>query len=232
MVAGPAARVHVVVDESLHPDWVRAFARRGVTLWVQTHSNTLAASTLENVARFDAAFIQLRPPLTEADARVFARVPRAGVWASLSDAVALKGRLPGARKVALELPSVLTDETRQQVDGVHPWAVRWPVPQEADVLTWAWFQQLDGLKVAALEFEAAPEVCQAVRQRGATVQSRSARCAAAGWWVVNPAVGIDLVHRALLEAPATQLWLVVGADERLAKAAKTLLAQLSDDPGR
>src|SRR6266700_7350782 len=68
-LAPQGTRVHVKASEDLDPDRLRALARPGVTVWLSTRSNLLKVSTMENLNRFDGAFIQLRAPVTQSQAR-------------------------------------------------------------------------------------------------------------------------------------------------------------------
>ena len=231
-IAGPPPAIHVVVDEAVHPDVLRGFARKGITLWLQTRSNTLAASVVENVARFDSALIQLRPPLKDADARVFARLPKAGLWARPDEALALKGKLPGARKVAIELSGMLSDSVLATVKTVRPWLTRWQVPADADVLMWGQFAQLDGLKVARVADALTPEACERLKVQSVAVEAPGTTCLTGGWLLVDPSAEFKAVQQVTLKNPTVQLVFLVGADSDRARKARELISQLTDAPLR
>src|SRR5437879_653198 len=75
-LAAPSLAVHVLAHEDLDPDRLRSLARPRVTLWLSTGSNVLRASTLDNLRRFESAYVALRAPITESQARSFEKIPR------------------------------------------------------------------------------------------------------------------------------------------------------------
>ncbi|MFP2923691.1 hypothetical protein ACLESO_00450 [Pyxidicoccus sp. 3LG] len=104
-LALPGYRLHLVVDESVDADTLRALVGGGTVLWLRTRSNMLRDSTVEAVARFPEAYVQVRPPLREAHADQLRRAPRAGAWVdseSLKQGTGWLHRL-GPRLVAVDV---------------------------------------------------------------------------------------------------------------------------------
>jgi len=97
-----SVRVHLRASEELEPDHLRALARQNVTLWLSTRSNTLRASTLETINKFGEAWIALRAPVRESDARQLSKVPRAGLWIDAKDLDGAR-RVLGPRRLAINL---------------------------------------------------------------------------------------------------------------------------------
>ncbi|NMO13852.1 hypothetical protein HPC49_46315 [Pyxidicoccus fallax] len=149
----PGYRLHLVVDESVDADTLRALAGSGTVLWLRTRSNMLRDSTVEAVALFPEAYVLFRPPLLEAHADQFRRAPRAGVWVgseSLGKGVGWHSRL-GPRRVAVEVRGPLDTEVARKVAALRPARVTW-LPGEADATLAGWGElaQLPGTKVLAL----------------------------------------------------------------------------------
>ena len=67
---------------------LRALAGSGTVIWLRTRSNMLRDSTVEALALFPEAYVQLRPPVKEEQVRQLRRAPRVGAWL---DAQALDG---------------------------------------------------------------------------------------------------------------------------------------------
>lgn len=228
--------VHVVASDDLDPDLLRALARRDVTLWLRTHSNTLRDSTVEHLARFDVAFVQLRPPLKPVDAKVLAKAPRAGVWAAAADAPDLVGRLPGARQLAVEVVATWPEELDAVLARVRPAIVRFSPAGPVDVLSWGRFLAAPGRKIYApdsadqLALECAtseagvptPEVHVATLM---TLASRLFPCAEGTRVVVEPPVDPWLLQSLVVRVPRLEL-VVRAPDDATAREAKKLLDAL------
>lgn len=146
-LAWPGLAIHVVVSEHIETDRLRALARPGVRLWLKTTSNTIRDSTLEQLGRFDEAWVELRGQLKPVDARVFARAPRVGMWVSLADAAMLAGRLPGARRLAVQHDGPLGDAEAGRLMALNPAFTRWKPSGPIDLLSWSSFRALPGRKV-------------------------------------------------------------------------------------
>ena len=121
-------RVHVRVHEELDADRLRELARPGVTLWLSTRSNTLRASMVENVARFDSAWVQLRWPLKPVDANVFSKLPKAGAWLE-PEGLPMASRF---RRVAISLKGPLDEALLAKVSAARPAELRW-VPEGGEL---------------------------------------------------------------------------------------------------
>lgn len=124
--------VHVVASDELEPDVLRALARPGVTLWLETSSNTLRDSTLDSVLRFERVWVQLRAPITASAWKGLAKIPRAGIWVAVTPALDLT--LRGVRPVALEVRGAFDGALVGRADEL------WWLPTEApDLLEWSRF---------------------------------------------------------------------------------------------
>lgn len=163
----PGYRLHLVVDESVEADALSALAGSGTVLWLRTRSNMLKNSTVEALARFPEAYVQLRPPLKEEQVQQLRRAPRAGVWL---EAQALTGaglhRL-GPRRIAVELRGALDAELARRIAGLRPSRIAWfPGSTEVTLETWGLFAQLPGSKLLALSGPVA-DACPEVPRRAA-----------------------------------------------------------------
>jgi hypothetical protein len=228
--------VHVIVDERLEPDLIRSLARPQVTLWLTTDSNVLKESTLENVARFDTAWIQLRAPLSLSVANTFRRTPRAGVWAhSLQEAKQLNGRLPGVRRMAIELSGVSVDW--EALRALRPSFLRWRPGGEIDLLSWSTFLQVKaGRKLVQLDGDSVPQIC---RERspftpGVYIAIGSAMslskdvfpCGKGNMIALSPSTELWLLTALAVRDPSSELIFEVGSDVEKARALIQVLPQL------
>ncbi|WP_224246066.1 hypothetical protein [Hyalangium gracile] len=147
----PGYRLHLVVDESVEADALRALAGSGTVLWLRTKSNTLRESTIEALARFPEAYVQLRPPLKEAHVRQLRGAPRVGAWL---EAQALSGpglHWLGSRRAAVEIRGGLDAELARRVGALRPSRILWlPGASEVSLEAWGAFAQLPGSKLLAL----------------------------------------------------------------------------------
>ncbi|MDP1824716.1 MAG: hypothetical protein Q8L48_15785 [Archangium sp.] len=226
-------RVHVRAHEDLDPDRLRDLARPGVTLWLTTRTNTLRASTLENVARFDTAWVQLRAPLKPFDASVFSKLPHAGAMLE-ADALGLAGR---TRRAVVSLRGPIDEALAAKVRAAKPAEVRWVPEGEVDLLAWSQFRQLPGRRVIV----AAPQMLLPVKcaQRSNADPSMELHvasllalssdvypCGTGTRVVVQPEVETWLLQSLLVRDPSVELVVDVGADPARAIAARGLLERL------
>ncbi len=229
----PSVRVSVVVHEDVHPDFLRGLARPDVTLWLQTRSNTLRASTLENVARFDEAFVQVRAPLSSTDSRTFAKVPKLGVWVEASQ-LAVVARLPGARRVAIDVAGPLDAALADRLSAAKPSIIRWAPDAEVDVLQWGLFRQLPGRKIVVLPPSALRVINCADRSATQpsieldlasvlTMNSDVFPCGRAPRVIVRPSVDHWMLQSLVVRDPSVELVVVIGRDEKAASETKLLL---------
>lgn len=238
----PALRVHVRAHEDLDPDRLRALARPGVTLWLDTRSNTLRSSTLEHLARFDHAWVRLRAPLKAFDAATFARLPAVGAWVGPMELEAAR-RLPGARRVAVELQGALDEATLARVEAARPAELRWTPPGPLTLLDWAQLAQVSGRRVVVPGPGAVlPVRCDARRPGEPTLELHVASllavsadlfpCGQGTRVVVAPDAEPWLLQSLVTRDPSVELILEVGASSPRASAAATLLERLGLTPSR
>lgn len=238
-----APRVHVRVHEELDPDRLRELARPGVTLWLATRSNTLRDSTLENVARFDAAWVQLRPPLEPVDARVFSKAPSAGAWLVGAEGLELGSRLPGARRFVVSIEGPLDEALLERLSRARPAELTWTPPAELDLLTWGQLKRLPGRRVIVAPPQLLlPVRCDERRAGDPTLELHVASllslssdvfpCGVGTRVVVQPGTEAWLLQSLLVRDPSVELVIDVGADPIRARGARALLDQLQLGPSR
>lgn len=234
-----APRVQVRASDAVDVDLLGALAQPGVTLWLRTSSNTIKASLVERLARFDAVWIQVRAPLKPVDARVWAAVPRAGAWVDVASLAEVK-KLPGARRVAVELAGPLTDEVLDALRSARVDEVRWAPAGEVDLLRWSQFSQLRGRRVlVAPPGETWPVTC--AQRAGPSVELHLSSLLAAssevfpcggGARVVVPADTDDwLLHSLVLRDPSVEL-VVEASDDAAARGARALVERLQLSPDK
>lgn len=242
-LALPGYRVHVLASEDLEPDRLRSLARDGVVLWLRTRTNLLRASTLETVAQFSQAWVELRPPITEVEARQLARAPSVGVW---TDARHLRGvgwhRL-GPRPLALRVAGPLVPSLAGQLAAARPRWIEWdPGGTLPDLLGWGELEQLSGTKVVDVGalggMAALSSTCAAGPSgrlaAGSRIQLRvqpggeaiALRCGVGVRVRVSPRVTERELRAIHLAHPAAELEVDVGQDEATAFAARGLLGRL------
>ncbi len=232
-IAPPSLRVHVRAHEDLEPDTLRSFARPRVTLWLETRSNVLRASTLENLRRFDAVFVRLRAPVTETQARALEAAPRAGVWleATQLDGKGLS-RVLGPRPLAVKLDGALDEVVFERLVRAKPQWVEWAPPGDVDVMSFSLLKQLPGRKLVS---GLPPRACAAsddgpaARAHLATLLSLSAApfpCGASPVIVVALDTDHWLIQSTVVKDPTAELEISVGSDELAARKANRLLDEL------
>ncbi len=214
----PGYRLHLVVDESVEADELRALAGSGTVIWLRTRSNMLRESTVEALALFPEAYVQLRPPLKEEQVRQLRRAPRVGAWL---DAQSLAGQglhWLGPRRTAVEIRGVLDAELARRLSAFRPSRVIWlPGSSEVSLESWGAFAQLPGSKLLALAGEFGP-ICPEIPWRAALAsvslrveEGASGETCGLGRRVVMKGFPNDAVLEALLgRGPSTELELEVG----------------------
>ncbi len=235
------ARVHVLVRDTLDPDRLRNLARPNVTAWVETTSNTLSVAAVENLARFDEAFVQLRAPLKSVDAREFARMPRVGAWLTPAS-LELAGRLPGVRRLAVQVDTI-DEPTVAALARARPAVVRWTPTGPIDVLQWALFGQVPGHRVVVGSTHLLQATSCAERRADQPVpelhvahllalSSDVFPCGRGTRVVVPLEVDRWLLQSLLVRDPSVELVLEVGDDAERATKARLLLEALGVGPSR
>ncbi len=226
-LALPGYRLHLVVSESVDADALRALAGRGTVLWLRTNSNMLRESTVEAVARFPEAYIQLRPPLLEAQVRQLQRAPKAGAWldAGTLGTGAWYHRL-GPRRVAVDIRGALDAAVARKVAALRPARVTWmPDGPDATLAGWGELAQLPGAKLLVLGWSLEGH-CRNEAAPGAPRTARASVSLEVGMWdrLDGPPCGtgrrvrvMSLPDDAALVAlfsrmPAAELELEVGSD--------------------
>jgi hypothetical protein len=232
----PGYRLHLVVDESVAADDLRALAGSGTVIWLRTSSNTLRESTVEALALFPEAYVQLRPPLKEEQVRQFRRAPHVGAWL---EAQALTGKglhWLGPRRTAVEIRGALDTELARRLSALRPSRILWlPGTSEVSLEGWGAFAQLPGSKLLALAGQLAP-MCPELPWRAAlaTVSLRveegtSGETCGLGRRVVMKGFPQDAALEALLSQKSfTELELEVGPGARELERARAWVRRLEE----
>ena len=238
----PSVRVALVAHEDLDPDRLRRLARRDVTLWLQTRSNTLRGSTLENIGRFDEAFVQLRAPLSYVDAQALAKLAHAGVWVDVAH-LSLLRRVPGARRVAVEFTGSLTVERADELGRAKPALIRWSPGPSIDLMEWGLFRQLPGRKIVVMQVASLRAVACAERDANQpsveidlasvlTVNSDVYPCGRSSRVVVRPETDHWVLQSLVVREPSVELVVGIAADDTLATKTRALLDLLDRHDSR
>jgi hypothetical protein len=232
-----SVRVHLRASEELDPDYLRALARKNVTLWLSTRTNTLRASTLETINKFGEVWIALRAPVRESDARQLSKVPKAGLWIDAKDLDGAR-RVLGPRRLAINLQGALDVALFEKLQRLRPAETFWRAPAEVDLLSWGLFRQLPGRKVLARSgAESSPPACPADPGDGEPTLQAPVDSVVKGALPSfpcgrGPRIEVPLdVDRALLQSllvrePSTELVIDIGEDPRLVSKARRLLDDL------
>ena len=230
-------RVHLHASEELDPDYLRALARKNVTLWLSTRTNTLRASTLETINKFGDAWIALRAPVREADARQLGKVPSAGLWIDVKDLDGSR-RVLGPRRLAINLSGALDAVLFEKLQKLRPAETIWRAPPEVDLLSWGLFRQLPGRKVlirsaselwpvdCPLDPAASEPTLQAEVGAGAKIAGRGFPCGRGPRIEVPLDVDRAVLQRLLVREPSTELVITLGDDPRMVSKARRLLDDL------
>ena len=242
VLVGPALTVAVAVSEALEPDRLRSLARPGVSVWMTTRSNTLAESTVENLARFDGAWVFVRAPFSAADAATFLRLPRAGAWGALEVMERVRQRL-GPRRLAVEIEGPLDEALFTRIDRLRPAVVRWRPKGVVDLLSWSLLRGLGGRKVLVVPPEfLLPVAC--AKRTGVdpavelhvgellAMNSDVFPCGRGTRVIVEPETDQWLLQSLVVRESSLELVVAVGADAEKASRSSRLLDALGLGPGR
>jgi len=178
----------------------------------------------------------VRLPVKPADAAAFARLPGAGLWVSLADADRARlSRIPGGRRVAVEVQGPLDEATIARLRAARPTWIRWTPPPSPSLLEWGLFAQLEGRKVVVLSAQQSAQApCDTAARAPsaelplATLLARSSDVFPCGRALAVAPLDTDqpTLARLVVAHPGAELVLEVGADEERARAARALLGRL------
>ncbi|MGA9523625.1 MAG: hypothetical protein WBV82_19340 [Myxococcaceae bacterium] len=240
-VAAPVSlRVHVTASEDLDPDALRALSRPGVVLWLRTRSNALRTSTVERLARFGEAYVELRSPVSQRQVEQLRRVPAAGIWGRGRSLRTEDLTRVGMRRVAWSTSGAL-DELESTWRAFHPVRVRWGAPQQVVLAAWARLGQLPGAVTVSLppgEVPSCEERAEGVPGgRSVRFVARSpdearslARCGFGVVLVVEPSASAPSLLELFREIPFLELEVDVGADVQKARVLRALIEGLGRAP--
>lgn len=242
-LALPGFRLHLVVDEDVDPDRLRALARPEVVLWLRTRSNMVRSSVAETLGRFGEVYVQVRPPLLEAQATQLRFAPRAGLWVEDGQLGGAGLYRAGSRPLAVEVRGTLDAARAERVRRARPARITWSPPAAPDLEAWSVFAQLPGAKVLSLPgaARASWDGCAELWPRGAAratavrVDLRGAGepfalptdCRLGARVRVDPRIGDEALARILAANPSAELELEVGSDEAALRGAAALLSRLA-----
>ena len=230
-------RIHLHASEELDPDLLRPLARKNVTLWLSTRSNTLRGSTLDTINRFGEAWLAFRAPVLEAEAHQLAKVPTAGLWIDASDLDGAR-RLLGPRRLAVKLSGPLDPALAEKLRKLRISELSWAAPAEVDLLSWGLFRQLPGRKVLRRKADelwplkcppspsASEPTMEVAIEALATGAGRAFPCGRAPRVLVPLTVEVSTVQALLALEPSAELVLEVGEDPLKASKARRLLDAL------
>jgi hypothetical protein len=226
----PGFRLHVEVSEDIDADRLEALAHSGVVLWLETRSNLLKRSTAERLGRFEAAYVEVRPPWTTGVRQQFLGQVHPWVGEEGLDVAAYRRWAPIG--TALEIAGVLTDQRLGRALAVRPILVRWRPEGVPTAEEWARAARLPGLEVH-------PQVklpeCQRPLRRAARIRLRLPAVDAEGSGVgcgfalrleISPALSEAGLKALLVAHPDAELWTSVVSDADAA-AVRTLLGLLT-----
>lgn len=225
----PGFTLHVLAGEDLPADLLRPLGREGVVLWLRTRSNALRESTAEALARFQESYVQLRPPLSEAHARLLARAPGAGVWLSAGDLGGPGLYRLGNRRLALQLAGPLAEETAAAVRKARPVRLSWEPGSDADLLQWGLFRQLPGRKLLRISGKVACEEWTGSVPLWVDARSRPwpSPCGQGGRAKVRLDAADEELRWLFERDPTIELEIEIGDDEAAAISARALVHRLA-----
>lgn len=239
----PAFRLNLLVSEDLPPDRLRPLAADGVVLWLSTRSNALRESTVENLARFREAWVQLRAPLTAPQAHALERAPRAGAWVDEADLAGQGWYRLGPRPLAIHVAGAIDEARAQRVHDARPAAVFWEPGASADLLGFALFRQLPGRKAVRLGMSPSPpeppsERCPPGHGANAPAlwvdaQTGPVSAPPCGLGLrarISPRASDEALKRLVQLDPAVEFEIDVGADEQIAAATRDFLRRVTSSP--
>jgi hypothetical protein len=239
-LALPGYKVHLIVSEDLNPDALRGLARPNTVLWMQTRSNMLRVSSVENLARFPEAYVFIRPPVLDLHAQQLKRAPAAGLWVREQDLATPGLYRFGGRPLAIDVEGELSEERASNVTRAKPRRITWS-PSTLDMMSWSRFAQLPGAKLIQAAEEgavvAALNACRctkglkriALRLDGRTWKTGERTLPPDGIGArvrISSAPSDRLLSWIFAKNPTVELELEIGTNEDAAEEAAQLLRRL------
>lgn len=226
----PGFRLHVEASEAVEADRLEALARPGVVLWLRTTSNLVKRSVAERLARAEASYVQVRPPLGAAVRDQFG--PHVHPWVALEglDVAAFRRWAPPG--TALDVLGTLSAERAQAAAALRPQAIRWQPQADPTAEEWARAAGLSGLEVhAAALLPACPRAlpgAQRIRLRVSVQQADSSAsgCGLALRLEVPASLSEQELKEVMVRFPGAELWTRVESDAD-AQAGAALVGMLS-----
>lgn len=230
----PGVRVHVYASEDLDPDALGMLARPGVVLWLSTRSNTLRASTLQRLGRFEQSWVEVRAPLRPSELGAVSRLPKCGLW--IRDGKTLTPALArlGIGRLAVQLDGPISTERFEDLEQLSPSQISWS-SSTVDLASFGRFVQSPGARVLrvpkeALQCDRGAPASRRVHETALAVSlsevDRAIACGFIPRVTLDPGVDDDSLKRLFARAPNAELEIHVGTDERRALAARKLIDRL------
>lgn len=224
-IALPTYGVHIFASEELGPDALRRLLRPDVTLWLDTRTNMLRASTLDALRAGGRSFVRLRAPINDAHQQQFATLP-SGVWLDAKDGGQLKLHWIGARAVAFEVEGPAGGREWGAMAAFRPQVIFWAKPGcEAD--SWAAARSMKGIVITVdatgLCAYAGPPVKPSFRGMAPSTER-------APFVWLRPESRPEQVRELLVKEPGTQILISVGDRASSVKAVSALLDALEGRP--
>ncbi|MFL5319002.1 MAG: hypothetical protein ACJ790_05045 [Myxococcaceae bacterium] len=227
-IALPGLKLHVFASEELDPDALRKLVRGNVTLWLDTRSNMLRDSTLENLRRSDEAFVRFHPPVTDVQQHRFEGAPAAGVWLDATELGGAGVYRIGGRPLAVEVAGAGDDATWKKIQSSRP-SFLWWSQAPCDAAAMKAFAAVGGRKVLIAPSFDCKEPLPArarVALRGADVKlPPSADPGQVIIWIRPDARPVEL-KSVLVQHPLAEFAVTVGADANDARKVAALLDAL------
>lgn len=227
-VALPGYRLHLFASEELHPDALRLLTRPNVTLWLDTRSNMLRDSTLENLRRASESYVRFHPPVTDVQAKRFSGAAASGVWLDANELGGQGVYRLGGRALAVELSGAGEPAQWRKLQSARPSFTWWSaIPCEPTAFQS--FRGLSGRKVMvapSFDCKLRPPDKARIAVRAADVKlPEGANPDQLIVWIRADA-SPETVRTILVQHPNAELAVTVGANEQDARKLAVLLDAL------